>query len=101
MHAKISGKLLKAEQSDSGNVSGALFDGDASVQFYASDEAVCRTLLQIMKSSELAEVTLEIFASAGRDWETKVPNGRLITKVISVQQQLAVTSDKSQGGKAS
>jgi hypothetical protein len=54
-----------------------------------------------MKSSELAEVTLEIFASAGRDWETKVPNGRLITKVISVQQQLAVTSDKSQGGKAS
>jgi hypothetical protein len=88
VQAKIKGKLLKAEQNaDSGNVKGQIYDGETATLFYATDDSVCRTLLDAAKT-ELAEVTLLVFVNAGRDWESKVPNGQLSVKVIEVEQQL-------------
>jgi hypothetical protein len=85
MNVTLDGRLLKATTQDNGNVRGTIFDGEEAVSFYAKPGKAADFLKAAFAESDVPLVLIEGQVYAGRDYDTRLPDGTLSLKVVHAE----------------
>jgi hypothetical protein len=86
MQVQIEGRLLAAHVTPNGNVKGFIFDGTDAISFYSkADSKASPALVTAAHGDTLPTVVLVGEVYAGRDYDTKMPDGTLSVKVTHAE----------------